>query len=132
MPMNAALEGKTYPTVSFEVTEEHVRRFADAVGEDGSSVPPTFVTAPEIEAGLAKVVADTELSLDFARVVHGEQEYEWTRPVRVGETLAVTATIESIRSKGGHEFLTLRTELRDSGGELVVTARSSLVVRGTS
>jgi hypothetical protein len=130
--MNAALEGRTYPAVSFEVTEQHVRRFADAVGEDGSFVPPTFVTAPEIEAGLAKVVADAELGLDFARVVHGEQEYEWSRPVRIGETLEAAATIESIRSKGGHEFLTLRTELRDAAGELVVSARSLLVVRGAA
>lgn len=130
--MNVALEGKAYPLVSFEVTEDHVRRFAAAVGDDGSFVPPTFVTAPEIVAGLAQVVADAELGLDFTRVVHGEEVYEWSRPVRVGETLEVVATIESIRARGGHEFLTLRTELRGTNAELVVTARSSLVVRGAT
>lgn len=132
MPINVALEGKTYAAVSFEVTEDHVRRFAAAVGDDGSFVPPTFVTTPEIAAGLAQVVADAELGLDFTRVVHGEEVYEWSRPVRVGETLEVVATIESIRARGGHEFLTLRTELRGANAELVVTARSSLVVRGAT
>ncbi len=132
MPLNAALEGKAYPAVAFTVEEEHVKRFAAAVGDDGSFVPPTFVTAPEIAAGLAKVIADAELGLDFARVVHGEQEYEWFRPVRVGETLTVQGTIEGIRGKGGHEFLTLRTEFGDAGGEPVVVARSTLIVRGAA
>jgi len=129
--MNAALEGKAYPPVRFRVDEDHVARFAAAVGDDGSSVPPTFVTVPEIAAGLVRAIADTELGLDFARVVHGEQEYEWSRPVRAGETLEVRATIESIRAKGGHEFLTLRTRMLDEDGEEVVSARSSLVVRGS-
>jgi len=40
--------------------------------------------------------------------------------------------VESIRTKGGHEFLTLRTEIRDADGDLVVVARSSLVVRGNT
>jgi len=128
--MNLALEGKAYAQVHFEIREDHVRRFAEVVGDDGSSVPPTFVTAPEIEAGLDQVVADPELGLDFARVVHGEQEFEWLRPVRVGDVLEVRTTIESIRAKGGHEFLTLRTEMRDEAGVLVVLARSLLIVWG--
>jgi hypothetical protein len=132
VPMNAKLERKTYPAIRFEVREEQVRAFARAIGDDGSSVPPTFVTVPEIRAGLAQVVGDEDLGMDFARVVHGEQEYEWSRPVRIGDVLEVRSTIESIRAKGGHEFLTLRTEMRDEAGALVVTARSSLIVRGSA
>lgn len=132
MPMNAGSVRKTYPAIRFEVREEHMRAFAQAIGDDGSSVPPTFVTAPEIRAGLAQVVGDADLGMDFARVVHGEQEYEWSRPVRVGDVLEVRSTIESIRAKGGHEFLTLRTEMRDEAGALVIIARSSLIVRGSA
>lgn len=132
MPLNVALEGKLYSPVHFEVREEHVRRFAEAVGDDGSFVPPTFITAPEILAGLDQVISDAELGLDFARAVHGEQEYEWSRPVHVGDVLEVRATIESIRAKGGHELLVLRTEMREETGALVARARSSLVVRGGS
>jgi hypothetical protein len=130
VPLNAALEGKAYPTLRFEVREEHVRRFARAVGDDGGQVPPTFVTVPEFAVGLTQVVGDADLGLDLSRVLHGEQEYEWTRPVRPGDVLDVTSTIESIRAKGGHGFLTLRTEMRDAEGSLVVVARSALLVRG--
>ncbi|HSD48397.1 MAG TPA: MaoC family dehydratase N-terminal domain-containing protein [Actinomycetota bacterium] len=130
MPLNVALEGKAYPTLRFEVREEHVRRFARAVGEGEDSVPPTFVTAPEFAAGLTQVIGDADLGLDLSRVLHGEQEYEWRRPVRPGDVLDVTSTIESIRAKGGREFLTLRTEMRDAEDDLVVVARSSLLVQG--
>lgn len=132
MPLNAALQGKTYTEVPFALKPERVRAFAEAVGHGGDGVPPTFATAAEHEAGMASVIADPELGLDFARVVHGEQEYEWHRPMRVGETLRVATTIESIRAKGTMEFLALRTDLRDAEGHLVVVARSTLIVRDGS
>jgi hypothetical protein len=75
--MNTALEGKIYEPVTLEIDAGFVARFASAVGDDGSSVPPTIVTAPEIVAGLDHLVADEDLGLDFSRVVHGDQEYEW-------------------------------------------------------
>lgn len=128
--MNHDLEGKTYPPVRFRLEEARVRAFADAVGHRGPGVPPTIVTVPEIEAGLSNVVSDPELSVDLARVLHGEQEYVWARPTVVGEVLTAESTIESIRGKGGMGFLTLRTELRDESGRLVVSGRSTLIVRG--
>jgi hypothetical protein len=130
--LNTALEGKAYPAISFTVDADHVRRFAAAVGDDGAFIPPTFVTAPEIVSSLDHVVADEELGVDFDRVVHGDEEYRWLRPVRVGETLRVQTVIESIRAKGGHEFLVLRTDMRDAVGEDVVIARSTLIVRGNA
>lgn len=130
MALNHDLEGKTYPPVRFRLEEARVRAFADAVGHRGPGVPPTIVTVPEIEAGLSNVVSDPELSVDLARVLHGEQEYVWARPTVVGEVLTAESTIESIRGKGGMEFLTLRTELRDESGRLVVSGRSTLIVRG--
>lgn len=130
MPLNPALQGKTYPEVPFRLEPERVRAFAAAVDHRFDGVPPTFATAVEHVAGMVNVVADDELGLDFSRVVHGDQGYEWRRPMRVGELLRAATTIESIRSKGGMGFLSLRTDLRDDDGELVVVARSTLIVRG--
>jgi N-terminal half of MaoC dehydratase len=128
--LNHDLEGKTYPPVRFRLEEARMHAFADAVGQKGPGVPPTIVTVPEIEAGLGNVVSDPELGIDLARVLHGEQEYIWTRPAAIGEVLMARSTIESIRGKGGMQFLTLRTELRDETGSLVVSGRSTLIVRG--
>jgi hypothetical protein len=128
--LNRDLEGKTYPPVRFTVDEDRVHAFGDAVGHRGPGIPPTIVTVPEIEAGLGNVVSDPELGVDLSRVLHGEQAYEWARPLVVGETLTVVATIESVRDKGGMGFLTLRSELRDGAGELVASGRCTLIVRG--
>ena len=129
MGLNEALQGKAYPPVTFVVEEARVRDFATAVAHPGAGVPPTLVTAPEVSAGLANVIDDTDLGLDLSSVLHGEQEYEWTRPLRVGETVSAQATIESIRGRGATRFLTLRTVVRDEHGEPVVVGRSTLIVR---
>ena len=130
MALSPDVEGSTYPPVRFRVDEVRVRAFADAVGHRGTGVPPTIVTVPEIEAGLDHVVSDPRLGIDLSRVLHGEQEYRWSRPVLVGETLTASATIESVRDKGGMRFLILRTEVADEAGELVAAGRSTLIVRG--
>jgi hypothetical protein len=124
------VEGSMYPPVRFRVDEMRVRAFADAVGQRGPGVPPTIVTVPEIEAGLDHVVSDPRLGIELSRVLHGEQEYRWSRAVVVGETLTASATIEGVRERGGMRFLTLRTEVVDEAGELVASGRSTLIVRG--
>ena len=55
------------------------------------------------------MAGDPELGLDYSRVLHAEQEYEWRRPLGIGETISAEATIEDVRAKGGLEFLDLRT-----------------------
>jgi hypothetical protein len=126
--MNQDLAGKTYPTVQFSVPADRVRRFAEAVGAEGPGVPPTFATVPEIEA-MSAVLQDPELELDFSRVVHAEQSYEWTRPIEVGDELTARPSIESIRAKAGSEILVISTEIRDGSGQGVVRGRCTLVVR---
>lgn len=128
--MNPALEGKVYPAVRITVTEDDVRRFAAAVGDGRPGVPLTFVARAEIAAGWGPIAADADLGLDFTRVVHAEQDYRWSRPLEVGDVLEATTSIESIRERGGHGLLTMRTELRDGEAHEVVVARSTLLVRG--
>ena len=69
------------------------------MGQTAPGVPPTFATVAEF-AVFRQIVSDPELDLDFARVVHGDQEYEWHRPPAVGETLVVAARIAAIRERG--------------------------------
>jgi hypothetical protein len=128
--LNGSLQGKRYPPVRVTIDEDRVRSFAQAVDHRGPGIPPTILTVPEIEAGLRNVVADPELSVDLARVLHGEQSYEWSRPLALGETLVAEATIESIRGRGALQFLSLRTDVRDERGDPVAVARSTLLIRG--
>jgi acyl dehydratase len=125
--MNTAIAGKIYPDVPFTVDRERVRAFR-AVFDEPAGVPATFATAAEFTV-IPSVVADPELGLDFFRVLHGNQEYEFHRPLEEGENLVIRTRIDSIREMGGSGFLVLVTELVDRDGVIVCTARSTLIER---
>jgi acyl dehydratase len=147
MPLNRSLQGKTYQPVSFTVERERVVQFADAIGEHApvfrdrdaartaghaeQVAPPTFVTAMQIMTS-GQVVLDQELGLDYSRVVHGEQAYEWHRPVVVGDVLTATPRIADIYAKGPNEFLVIEAQITDPSGQVVVIGRSTLLSRGTA
>jgi N-terminal half of MaoC dehydratase len=128
--MNAAATGKVYPDIPFTVEPERVRAFRAVFGEP-SGVPATFATVAEFTV-IPTVVVDPEVGLDFSRVLHGSQEYEFRRPLEEGESLVIRSRIESIRKMRGNGFLVLVTELAESGGEIVCTARSTLIERAES
>jgi acyl dehydratase len=145
--MNQGLKGRTYEPVTYTVERERVTAFADAIGEDGAIyhdpeaaraagfaeqvAPPTFVTVMNISIS-GQAVMDPELGLDYSRVVHGEMEYEWQRPVVVGETLTATPRIADIYARGPNEFLVIEADIADEQGETVVRSRSVLLSRGTA
>jgi acyl dehydratase len=128
--VNASAAGKSYPNATFTVDRQRVDAFG-AVFDDTSGVPVTFVTAAEFTV-MPTIIADPELGLDFTKVLHGSQEYEFHRPLVVGETLDVRTRIDSIRVLGGSGFLTIVTELVGADGELACTARSTMIERGTA
>ena len=127
--MNTNAEGTEYPDVVFEVSTERVEAFRAVFGEERDIVPPTFLTAAEF-AAFPAVIADPELDLDFSRVVHGEQEYEWRRQPRVGETLTARSHIASAKVRGSLGFLTIETELRGVDEETVAVCRATMIERG--
>jgi acyl dehydratase len=128
--VNLTAEGKTYEPVAFDVTEERVRAFHDLFGGP-PGVPPTFLTAAEFSV-IPHVIGDPELALDFRKVVHGSQEYEFHRPLRLGETLMVHARIASIRQRGGNGFLVIEMQLDGVDGEMVAVSRSTMIERDVS
>lgn len=145
MALDQSFVGRMYPpTPPYEVGREKIREFAEAVG-DTSPVytdpeaakalghqdvigPPTFPFVVTYRAA-GQVILDPELGLDFSRVVHGDQTFTYTRPVRAGDRLSVTVTIEAITSRAGNDLLDVRGDVHDESGEHVVTAHMKLVVR---
>jgi acyl dehydratase len=146
MALDQSFVGRSYPPTSpYEVGREKIREFAEAVGDTNPAytdrevaealghpdviAPPTFVFAITFRAA-RQVTEDPELGLDYSRVVHGDQKFAYTRPVRAGDRLTVSSTIESIRSMAGNDILDVRGEVHDEAGEHVVTAHTKLVARG--
>ncbi|CAN3981218.1 MULTISPECIES: MaoC family dehydratase N-terminal domain-containing protein [Streptomycetaceae] len=145
MALDPSFIGRTYPpTEPYEVGREKIREFAVAVG-DANPVyrdpeaakalghpdviaPPTFPIVLTMRAS-GQVVQDPELGLDYSRVVHGDQKFSYTRPVRAGDRLTVSVTVDNIKSLAGNDVLTVRGEVADESGEHVVTSVMTLVAR---
>jgi hypothetical protein len=128
--MNPAAAGKRYPDVRFRVDADRIDAFRSLFEGPASGVPATLATAAEFSV-FPSIVADPELGLDLARVVHASQEYEYTRPLVEGESLTVRTRIASVRSKGDTGFLSIVTELVDAAGDVAATSTSTMVERGT-
>lgn len=148
MPLDQSFVGRVYPpTPVYEVGREKIREFADAIGDANPAshdpvaaralgypdvvAPPTFPVVVTMGAG-RQVVADPELGLDYSRVVHGEQRFEHRRPLCAGDRVQVVLTVENIRSAAGNDMITTRSDVSTETGELVCSATSTLVVRGTA
>ena len=82
-------------------------------------------------AAAESVALDPDLSLDYSRVVHGDQRFEYTRPIVAGDELLSHVTIDRIRSVAGNDMITTRTDISTTDGEHVVTSYTVLVARGT-
>jgi acyl dehydratase len=78
-----------------------------------------------------ELINDPKFGLDYHRMVHGSQSFTHHRPITAGDELAATLYVDSIRTMGGNDMLTLRCEIIDSAGGPVTTARAMLVVRRT-
>ncbi|MEW2547930.1 MaoC family dehydratase N-terminal domain-containing protein [Streptomyces sp. NPDC047002] len=145
MALDQSFVGRSYPpTAPYEVGREKIREFAEAIGDATAAytdpeaakalghpdviAPPTFVFAVTFRAA-GEVITDPLLGLDYSRVVHGSQKFAYNRPVRAGDRLTVTSTIEAITTRAGSDFVDLRGEVHDEGGEHVATAWMKLVAR---
>jgi hypothetical protein len=77
---------------------------------------------------MQKILSGSEVNLDWSRLVHGDQRFEINRPIKAGDSLTCSSTIESYRVAAGNEIVTVRGDLF-SASELVVSTWSTLVVR---
>ena len=76
-----------------------------------------------------------DLGFDPDNVLHGEQEYEFERPVYVGDELTGTTTLTDVRQSesarnGTMTFAVYETEYRDENDDLVVTERITRIETG--
>jgi acyl dehydratase len=146
MALNRDFLGRSFEAAEpYEVSRVKIAEFADAIGDPNSLfrdrafaqasgypdviAPPTFAIVISM-ASTARVVADPGLGLNYAMVVHGEQRFEYSRPILAGDAVTARTTITDIRDAGRNVLLTAQTEIRAADGEHVCTAHNTLVERG--
>lgn len=146
MTVNPELVGRVFPsTEPYLVGREKVREFSRAVfaenpinldphaaraaGYADVVAPPTFAVVVQ-EQTLQQLLAEPDAGIDFSRVVHGEQRFSFSRPIVAGDELTATLSVSSVKTLGANSMVTAESAIVDADGAHVVTAISTLVVRG--
>lgn len=126
----AAVAGKTYPAVKMEIDPERVAEFARAIGADiHDGVPPTYAAVYSLGVTVPKLFGDEDAAIDFAHLLHAEQEFEWTRHPRLGETVTSTGRVASDTSRRGMRFVSFESETTDGSGAPLCKGRALFVIR---
>jgi hypothetical protein len=116
--------------VTFEIEAERAAAFARAIGADPTAgVPPTFAAVYALGVTAPQLFGDEEAAVDFARLLHAEQEFVWDRHPKVGETVASKGRVASDVSRRGMRFVSFETETTDAGGEPLCRSRALFVIR---
>jgi acyl dehydratase len=137
--------GKTWGPVTYAVGREKVREYAHAVGEtnplhhdleaaraaghDDLVAPPMFAvvyTSPAI----GPAMLDPEVGMDFARMVHGAQEFAWGPLVVAGDEITTEVELSDLSERGGMGFYVFESRSDNQAGERVCTGTWTCIVRG--
>ncbi|MFE3103208.1 MaoC/PaaZ C-terminal domain-containing protein [Nocardia tengchongensis] len=109
---------------TFEVTRERIAEYAAATNDPiaahlkGDVAPPVFAIVPVFEAMMMPVIDVAPMNI-FGRVVHGEQDFHFHRPIRPGDKLVARARAIGFEGKDNGSTITIHIETRSEAGELV-------------
>ncbi|HEY8582638.1 MAG TPA: MaoC family dehydratase N-terminal domain-containing protein [Capillimicrobium sp.] len=145
MPVKTEAVGKTYPPTTYAVGREKIREYAHAIGETSPLcldveaaraagyadvvAPPMFAVVFASQA-LIPSLFDPEVGVDFARLVHGGQEFTWGDVVVAGDEITTTVTVQSITERAGNGFFVHETRSVNQDGAEVCLGVWTNIVRG--
>jgi acyl dehydratase len=137
--IDQSLIGVWGPEGTMRVEYGKIREFARAVKDDNPIyrdetrclAPPTFLMT------IAHWMGDlgqtrSAVKLDYRRLLHGEQEFEYLRPVRPGDVLTFRSRSKDVFEKAGRRggkmlFVIGETEFKNQRGEVVAYTRNTAI-----
>jgi acyl dehydratase len=145
VPVDTAAIGKSFDPVVYAVGREKVREYAYAVGETNplhldveaargaghaDVVAPPMFTVVYSGPAVWPAMADPEVGIDFAMMVHGSQEFVWGPLVVAGDEITTTTTVKDISERSDLGFYVFETVSTNQDGETVCTGTWTSIVRG--
>ncbi len=137
--------GKEYPAKEYEIGREKMKEYANAIGDlnpyyhdkafgkkskyGDNIAPPNFAAVYNL-MGCADVFFDPDLKLNMAMLVHGEQEFEFVKPVKPGDVIMTTGKIVDILQKGNNDLVVYEGRSVNQDGDLVTVGKATFVIRG--
>ena len=112
----------------------HDPQAAHAAGFDGVPTLPTVTVLTDHwrKGGTGGTVA--AIGADLARILHGEAEWTYLKPVKMGDTLTSRRTVRDITQRQGKRggtmtLIKIDTEFTNQHGELAVRRTDTLIER---
>jgi acyl dehydratase len=139
--------GRSFTPVTAHVEPGRLRYFFDTVGErnpvyrnqqaaraagySAIPVPPTYLFCLEMMDAELPFEFLSELKIDLARVLHGEQSFTYHAPVVVGDTLTFRSRVTDVADKkgGAMTMIVVVTEVTNQHGVHVADTARTIVVR---
>ncbi len=137
--------GKTWKGHTYEVGLEKIREYANAIGEHNPVhhdreaatqagfrdvvAPPMFVVVYSAGA-MGPVMFDPEVGMDFARMLHGSQEFVWGEPVCAGDAITTDVEWKDLAEKDDKQFFVFESVSRNGHGQEVARGTWTNIVRG--
>ena len=145
MAIKTEAMGKEWPATTYQVGREKIREYAAVLGIEN---PVHFDREAARAAGFRDVVAppmfavvysspavgpamfDPDVGMNFAAMVHGGQEFEWSEPACSGDEITTVAKCLEIFEKDGKGFYVFETNSVNQDGDQVVRGVWTNIVRG--
>jgi acyl dehydratase len=132
--ISEAHAGRRYPpTAPYAVSAAKIAEFARALGDDNPAyageaaiAPPTFAAVLSAPAW-QHMFDDPELDLALASIVHGDQRFDYRDPLRAGDVVSATLTIDKVRIRAGSEIISSSVVITGADGVERVTATATFV-----
>jgi acyl dehydratase len=142
--LDRTLIGRESEPYVVEVEKGAIRRFAEALGDPnplaldeaaaraagqpGLVAPPTFA----VTLGWSERFRHS-LDLGTRSVLHGEQSFEYTRPIVAGDRLTIRSKVADVQERAGAsgpmDVIVIEDEGRDEKGGLVFKTRATMILR---
>jgi acyl dehydratase len=129
--------GEWTDPVTFEVTRERIAAYAEATNDEhpahlgGELAPPVFAVVPAFETMMGPVgsIVPGEVLM---RVVHGEQDFHFHRPIVPGDVLLTRSAGVGLHGRSSGVVLVAKAVTTTEAGEPVVDQYMTSFFRGAS
>jgi hydroxyacyl-ACP dehydratase HTD2-like protein with hotdog domain len=139
--------GRTFTPVTARVEPGRLRFFLDTLAEKNPAyrneaaaqaagyaaipVPPTYLFCLEMMDAPDAFEFLTALGIDLARVLHGEQRFDYYAPVVIGDTLTFHPRVSSVTEKkgGAMTLIVVEAAVTNQHGVHVADTSRTIVVR---
>ena len=93
-------------------------------------MPPTYAAVYLLSPTLSQLFGDSEVGINLAGLIHGEQSFTFHQPVRAGDVVDSSGRIAAVEEKRGMTFVSVELDATRPDGTPVCSGRALLIVRG--